>query len=663
MVGMVQVALDPSAGQEAEDADSEARKKTCSDNLGQQLYGTWTEWADARRDIEIRWVEDLRAYNGLYDSETQTILDANKNRSKVFVRLTRTKTLSAFARIIDLLFQSGDKHWSIGPTPIPELTPFAKKKLVDMVTQSIRMMPPEQAAAMGVQVGEDGNVILSPQEMQTIANDLAKKRSVNMERQMEDQLVEADYNIKAKQSIMECCLLGSGAMKGVALRVEHTEQWAENEEGWDTTTVEKVLPDVTAPSVFDLYPDPHAIGMNDAVGIFERHVMTRSMIRDLESLEGFDKAAIQEVIEFYEKGNHTDLTHETDRRTIAGQSSVVESITPRYDVLEYWGQVTGADLESAGFKIAEDQRTIEFNANVWICGPRTLMCRLNPSKPARIPYHIFPYERVPHQFWGIGVPRQMRDSQEIVNAAWRATIDNMAISSGPQIEINMNLLVDGEDPRDIHPWREWLREGGDANAPLLRVHQIDSHLPELGNLLDNARRFVDEETSMPSYTHGEQMPGLNKTATGVSMLMGAANVQLKSVIKNIDDYLVKPLIQSLYHWNMQWTDNEEIKGDMKIEARGSTALLAKEIQSQRLVQFAGMTANPVDMSLMGPKRRASLMRSVARSMDIEPDEVYPDEDELPDNLQPPVPGGGGGGPVSGNDPAMGGAGGVPGAAA
>lgn len=656
-MGMVQVSLNAETASvpnapDMEGAASEAKAKQCADTLGQHLYGTWTEWADAKRDIEIRWIEDLRAYNGLYDAETQAVLNSNKNRSKVFVRLTRTKTLAAYSRTVDLLFQAGDKHWSIGPTPVPNLAPSAKAKLAEMVTVAVQQMPPEQIAAMGVQVDETGKVQMDPREMQMIADDLAKKRAEKMEKKMEDQLLEAGYDLKAKQSILECCLLGSGAIKGVSLRVEEREQWAEGQQGWDTEVVEQVLPDVTAPSVFDLYPDPYASSMADAIGIFERHVMTRSMVRDLENLEGFDKEAIAEVLEFHENGNHSDLTHETDRRTIAGQTSLVANITARFDILEYWGQVTGAQLEAAGFQIKPEQRSMEFQANVWVCGPRTLMCRLNPSKPKTLPYHIFPYERVPHQFWGIGVPRQMVDSQEIVNAAYRATIDNMALSSGPQLEVNVRSLQEGEDPRDFHPFRVWLRDGGDEQQPLLRIHNIDSHLPELNALLDSARRFVDEETSLPSYTHGEEMPGLNKTASGMSMLMGAANVMQKSVIKNIDDYMVKPLIKSLYNWNMQWGDDDEIKGDMQVEARGSTALLAKEVQSQRLIQYAGMTANDIDLQLMGPKRRASLMRSVARSMDINPDEVYPDASELPDQQPPLIPGGGEGGPVVNGQPGM-----------
>ncbi len=127
-------------------------------------------------------------------------------------------------------------------------------------------------------------------------------------------------------------------------------------------------------------------------------------------------------------------------------------------------------------------------------------------------------------------------------------------------------------------------------------------------------------------THtSEQSRGLNKTATGISMLMGAANVALKSTIKNIDDYLTKPLIESLYYWNMEWHEDDAVKGDSKVVARGSSALIAKEMQSQRLLQFLELTSNPMDAPLI---KRKQLLEDVAASMDIDPEQVIVTDEEL-----------------------------------
>jgi len=219
----------------------------------------------------------------------------------------------------------------------------------------------------------------------------------------------------------------------------------------------------------------------------------------------------------------------------------------------------------------------------------------------------------------------MRDSQGTLNAATRIWLDNLAMSSAPMMEINTDLLAAGEDPTDIHPWRVFLREGGDGSMPMVRWYQPIANANGLNQIVEIFRRFADETTSLPSYTHGQQSNSMNKTASGMSMLMGAANVALKSTIKNVDDFLLEPLIRSMFHWNMEYGTNQKSKGDLKIVARGSTALVQKEVQSQRLLQFLSLVSNDLDSSLID---RQQLISEVAKSMDIDPDGIIKSEEQL-----------------------------------
>jgi hypothetical protein len=212
-----------------------------------------------------------------------------------------------------------------------------------------------------------------------------------------------------------------------------------------------------------------------------------------------------------------------------------------------------------------------------------------------------------------------------MNAATRIWLDNLALSSGPMCEVNTDLLAAGEDPTDIHPWRVFLREGGDGSMPAVRWYQPVANANGLNQIVEIFRRFADETTSLPSYTHGEQTQGLNKTATGMSMLMGAANIALKSTIKNIDDFLIEPMIEGLFHFNMEFGMNEKSKGDLRIVARGSTALVQKEVQSQRLLQFLSLVSNEQDAGYVD---RLGLLRDIAKSMDIDPEDVIKTEEQL-----------------------------------
>jgi hypothetical protein len=602
--GLLQVEIgNPEPGNEA---DAGAKAATdISDALGVVLNGRFIEWRDARLDKENEWIEALRSYSGQYDATKLT--EIGNNRSKIFVHLTRTKTLTAYSRIIDLMLGHGD-HWSIDPTPEPELTEETLQALHAMAEQ----------AAPGVDLSGD--------EIEKVSGFLSREACKKMSRRIKDQLIDARYEHLFKMFALEMCIYGTGIIKGPYIKVQRTQKWSGVPgSAFTLTETEKVVPGLDAPSIWDVYPDPYATSAEDCLGVFERHVVTAQMFRDLVGSPGFDEVAINEVIAESSNGNHEDYQYELDRRRISGVFNTTTT-NVRYDLMEYWGQVRGSELAAAGLQISAEQMTMEFQANVWFCGRRTIKVQLNPLRPERLPYQFIPYERVPHQIHGIGVPFQMKDSQSVINASVRVTLDNLGISSGPQYEVNMDLLAPGEDPRVIHPWKAWLREGGDASQKMVHFFQPENVSEGLRTITEQFRAFADEETSLPSYTSGFQTPALNDTASGMSMLMGAANISTKSIIKNIDSYGVEPIITGMYDWNMKWSEDDDIKGDMRVKAMGSTALLAKEIQSQRLIQYANMTNNPEDRALMGPKR-IGMLRAVAESMDLDPDKVAPDDPE------------------------------------
>ena len=451
-----------------------------------------------------------------------------------------------------------------------------------------------------------------------------------MTEMIDDQLVENKAEMKLKESILESCIFGSGAVKAGTVRIDRTQSYsmvmdpATGQQGYALAQIEKPMPEVEAVSIFDLYPDPYCTTLDDCEGIFRRHVLTRKQFRDLADLPGFDEEEIKYLLKTNRKGNHVEEEHERDRRRIAGIHDHAES--HRFQLLEYWGTVDGYDLEDHNIELPEDADLSDaYSCCVWICGTSVLKVMLNPIAGYKIPYHIFPYERSPHQFWGTGVPRMMRDSQTTMNAATRIWLDNLALSSGPMMEVNTDLLAAGEDPTDIHPWRVWLREGGDGSMPAVRWYQPVANANGLNQIVELFRRFADETTSLPSYTHGEQSRSLNKTATGMSMLMGAANVALKSTIKNIDDFLLEPMIEALFHYNMEFGTNEKAKGDLKIVSRASTALVQKEVQSQRLLQFLSLVSTPMDLQVVD---RTQLLRDIAHSMDIDPDEIIKSEERI-----------------------------------
>lgn len=610
--------------------DIDGTQDTEIQSLGSRLSDVFSEYKDARKETENEWLKDLRQFQGMYEPEVLARLNESGARSKVFVGLTRTKVMAAYSRIVDLLFQHGDSYFGIEPTPIPQLDPLKAMQIREQAVMEITaasggMAPELNEDLIAARMSELEEEFLEAEQI--IAKEAAEKMAV----EIHDQLIEANAEQKLKEAILESTIFGSGAIKAGTIRIDRVQSYSRIQDpttgqtGFALSQIEKAMPEVESVSIFDLYPDPYCTSLDDCEGLFRRHVLTRSQLRDLADRPGFDGDMIRYLIKHNRQGNHTEEDHEKTRRRIAGINEYSES-SNRFEVIEYWGEIDGYELEEHGVDIPEGTDLSDyFSSCVWFSGGKVIKVMLNPIQGYRVPYHIFPYERSPHQFWGTGVPRMMRDSQTTMNAATRIWIDNLALSSGPMMEVNTDLLAAGEDPTDIHPWRVFLREGGDGSMAAVRFYQPVANANGLNQIVELFRRFADETTSLPSYTHGEQTRSLNKTATGISMLMGAANVALKSTIKNIDDFLLEPMVSALFHFNMEFGTNEKAKGDLKVISRGSTALIQKEVQSQRLLQFLSLVSNPMDAALVD---RNQLLRDIAQSLDIDPDEVIKSEERL-----------------------------------
>jgi hypothetical protein len=160
-------------------------------------------------------------------------------------------------------------------------------------------------------------------------------------------------------------------------------------------------------------------------------------------------------------------------------------------------------------------------------------------------------------------------------------------------------------------------------------------------LFDKARVLADESTGFPSFAHGQTgVMGVGRTASGISMLMNAASGSIKTVIKNTDDYLLKPMGEAFFSFNMQFDYDSDIKGDLEVKARGTESLMANEVRSQRLMQFLQVASNP---ALMPFAKFPYIIREIAKSMELDPEKVTNSleeaarQAELMKQQQPPTP--------------------------
>ena len=584
----------------------------------------------SRQTDEDRWMKSYRNYRGLYGSDVQF---TDKEKSQAFVKITKTKVLAAYAQIIDVLF-AGSK-FPIGIEP---------RKKATGVENDVHFDPNELTEenvkkATGQDVNIPNPTTVRPdilerigglkEKLEPVADDLregkgqtpssitfepAKEAAKAMEIKIHDQLNESNASKHLRSVAFEMCLLGTGIMKGPFAYDKEYPNW--DDEGNYTPEIQTIAK-TEHTSVWDFYPDPDARHINDAEYVVERHRYSRSQLRALKNRPMFRKESIELAID-----GGSNYNDEYWENVLDENNNDLD--TDRYEVLEYWGFLDRDSAEEAELTIPKEFKDMdEVQVNAWICNGHILRLALNPFTPKRLPYHAVPYELNPYSFFGIGVAENMEDTQLLMNGFMRLAVDNAALSSNLLIEIDETNLVPGQT-LDVYPGKVFRRQAGAPGQAIFGT-KFPNVTGECLQMFDKSRQLADEATGMPSFAHGMTgVQGVGRTASGMSMLMGAAAQSIKAVVRNIDDYLLSPLGKSLFAFNMQFNFDPNIKGDLDVIARGTESLMRNEIRSQRLIQFMQMSANPT----MAPFVKYDyILRELAASMDLDEDKILNDPRE------------------------------------
>ena len=590
---------------------------------------------NARQFDEKRWLRAYRNYRGIYGND---MAFTESEKSKVFVKITKTKVMAAYGQIIEVLFSSGKFPLGIDPTVMPEdIAEYAHVAKESQPAEEQEVRSPygfpgdgndlEPGATFDSILGglreEYGKANFSEgpskdgrSEPQISPAEISAK---NMERLIHDQLGESSATSVFRHSLFEMALLGTGIVKGPFSYDKLSHKWEKDRETGTNVynPKSKLVPRIEAVSCWDFYPDPDAVTVDDADYIIERHNYTKTQLRDLMNRPFFRADAVRECLAMgpnYEaRGYESSLL---DRETTD------EFDKNRYEILEFWGYLDKELAEQAGLEIDDDMDELdELSVNCWVCNGKILRLVINPFTPARLPYMVCPYEINPYQFFGVGIPENMDDAQTIMNGHARMAIDNLALAGNLVFDVDETMLVPGQDMK-VFPGKIFRRQSG---QPGQSIHGVK--FPNTANenlmMFDRFRQLADESTGIPSYSHGTTgVQSTTRTAAGMSMLMGAAALNIKTVVKNIDDYLLRPLGESMFAWNMQFNeDTPEIRGDLDVKARGTSSLMQKEVRSQRLMTFLQTASN---QNLAPFVKWHSVLSEIAKSLDIEPEKLIND---------------------------------------
>ena len=620
-------------------------------NLVALLTDRYVKAVSARDHDESRWLTAYHNYRGLYGKD---IRFRESEKSRVFVKVTKTKVLAAFGQLVDVIFGADKFPIGIAATKMPEGVAQHAHLDNDTPIPGIETsipnepeLPTEEENPFDVGFEGDGKVLKPGATFDSGKFDVvpidkaleealidgpsldptafrvspAEESSRRMEKLIHDQIEESKGSSEIRNALFESSLFGTGIVKGPFNFNKTLNKWDQDEEGNRSYNPVNVrVPRIEFVSIWDFFPDPNATNIDECEFVFHRHKMNRTKLRSLVNMPFFNRDAIREALAMgpnYEEQDYESTLKDDSRADTYGAG--------QFEVIEYWGVMDAEYARQVGMEIDDSVDDLdEVQINAWMCNGKLLRAVVNPFTPYRIPYHAFPYERNPYSFFGIGIAENMDDSQKIMNGHARMAIDNLALSGSLVFDVDETALVGGQN-MEIYPGKIFRRQAGVPGTAINGL-KFPNTSQENMMMFDKFRQLADEQTGIPSYSHGMTgVQSMTRTASGMSMLLGAASLNIKTVIKNLDDFLLKPLGEAYFQWNMQFLDDKlDVKGDLEVKATGTSSLMQKEVRSQRLTTFLQTIQNPAVAPFIKVNK---LISELAISLELDPDELMNDPDE------------------------------------
>ena len=646
-----------------EEVDDEAGKKLSLEiaqktNLVGIIKSRFSVAEDARRSDESRWLRAYENYRGLYN---KSVKFRDSEKSRIFVKITKTKVLAAFGQLVDVIFGTGKFPIGIAETKIPEGELASAHLDTQTGAPGIESTIGGGELPDGELPDDAGNLIGNPYNVgyegdgkvlkagatfnkgifedsledkvedrlmegfSPIPTNLeispAQKAARRMEKLIHDQIDESKGSSEIRNALLESSLLGTGIVKGPFNFNKKLHKWDTDEDGERSyNPLEVRVPRIEFVSCWDFYPDPAATSIEECEYVVHRHKLNKSQLRQLRNMPYFDEDAIRNCLQM--GANYEEKSFESHLKDDARAD---EDYQTNFEVLEYWGIMDAEYAREVGIELSDNIDDLdEVQVNAWVCGDSLLRAVVNPFTPYRLPYHAFPYERNPYNFFGIGVAENMDDSQQIMNGHARMAVDNLAMAGSLVFDVDESALVGGQS-MEIYPGKIFRRQAG---MPGQAIHglKFPNTAPENMMMFDKFRQLADEQTGIPSYSHGQTgVQSMTRTASGMSMLLGASSLNVKTVVKNLDDFLLRPLGEAFFQWNMQFFEGSlDVKGDLEVKATGTNSLMQKEVRSQRLTTFLQTTQNPAIAPFV---KISKLVSELAFSLDLDPDEILNDPEE------------------------------------
>ena len=299
------------------------------------------------------------------------------------------------------------------------------------------------------------------------------------------------------------------------------------------TKVRKNQPTAVVCRNEDIYLDPTCMDdMDKCQFVIHRYETDLSTLKTDGRYKNLDKVADQEGHKYdygYLQQDHTYFKFQDQARK-------------KMVVYEYWGNY---DINEDG--IAEPI------VCAWI-GNTIIRLQSNPYPDQRPPFIVVPFNAVPFQLHGESLASVIGDNQKVKTAIIRGVIDNMAQSNNGQVGMRKGAL-DIANRKKFLEGKNFEYNGTPNDFWQGSYNQIPSSAFDVLTIMNNE---IESQTGVKSFSGGITGSALGSTATGARGALDATATRRISLVRNVAENLIKPLMRKWMAYNYAFLEEEEI---------------------------------------------------------------------------------------------------------
>lgn len=617
-------------------ASEDQKENTTLNNLAGHIR---TQWEQMRRHRNSaagwgnRLITALRAFNGEYEPDKLAQI-RQFGGSEVYARIIAMKCRGTSSLLRDV-YLTPDRPWAIMPPADPDVPEEIVARIMQLVTSE---------AEMAKQAGQDVPATAVRDrvaQLMASASDAEKKQARARAKSAQDKIDEilqsGGFYKALSEFIVDLPLFPFACIKGPVVKIVPVVKWVNGQA--QIGNEPRLFWQRVSP--FDLWWTPGVSDIEDAA-VVERTRLTRADLNDLLDLPGYNAQNVRDALAAYGRSGYVETIdgNDSERAVYENRENPNLNTSGMIDCLEFHGNVQGSLLIDYGMdrsKVPDPER--DYMVQAYIVGRYVIKVQFSPSPRKRHPYFISSFEKVPGTPVGNGLPDILNDIQEVSNATLRSLVNNLSISSGPQVVVRDDMVTPGEDGDNLYPWKRWHVQGdmmgmaGQTQKPI-DFFQPNSNAQELLAVYTKFGEIADELSAIPRHMSGANPgSGAGRTASGLAMLMGNASKILQTVAANIDRDVIDPALTSLYDMIMLTDTTGILNGDENIRVMGVNVAVQRETQRIRQLEFLQATANPMDAQIIGIPGRAKVLRSVAGEIGLDGEGIVPPDDEIAATMQ------------------------------